>query len=58
MAPAIGCRLNYLEWVKELVDEFKFKVTQIYDVGTGYSGIFLFLSWRMYGWQGIGVDTD
>lgn len=58
MAPAIGSRLNYLEWVKELVDEQHFNITYLYDVGTGYSGIFLFLAWRLYGWKGVGVDLD
>jgi 23S rRNA A1618 N6-methylase RlmF len=33
-------------------------VTKIYDVGTGYSGVFLFLAYRLYGWVGLGVDTS
>ncbi|CAD8173378.1 unnamed protein product [Paramecium pentaurelia] len=58
MIPALGCRLNYIEWVKEQVDKSKFPIIKIYDVGTGFSGVLIFLAYRLYGWKGIGVDTS
>lgn len=33
-------------------------MTKIYDVGTGFSGVLLFLAYRLYGWIGLGVDTS
>ncbi|CAD8126078.1 unnamed protein product [Paramecium sonneborni] len=58
MIPALGCRLNYIEWVKQQVDKHSFPITYLYDIGTGFSGVLIFLAYRLYGWKGIGIDTS
>jgi 23S rRNA A1618 N6-methylase RlmF len=60
MQPFLGGRINYLEWINEEQKIFNLmkKPIQLIDIGCGNSAIYLLLGNRLFGWTGIGIDSE
>lgn len=58
MAPCLGNRINYLDWLGDLIMAQKYQVDTIVDVGTGSSAIYLLLAYQKFKWKGIGLEIN